>query len=111
MKKKFLNAIIFLIIFLWNGDNTSFGENKTEVNNVLKLKRLGWKVFEKNSTVESRPGLRPYQDLLRKVQVVMFKLRKSTDILFCKVEYDSQLDTIKEACDTLEKNIIKKLAE
>lgn len=91
--------------------NTLFGKNKIESNQVLKLKRHGWEVIEKLSRIESRSGLKPYQNLKREIQVVKFKLRKNTNLLFCIIEYDSQLDTIREACDRLKKNLIKKLAE
>ena len=111
MKKVSLKLIIFLIIFQWNGDNTSFGKNKIETHNVMKLKRYGWEIVEKQSLIESRPGLRPYQYMKRKVQVVKFKLYKNTNLIFCILEYDSQLDTIREACDRLSENIKKKLAE
>ena len=98
-------------MFQWSESNFSFGENKIETDSVLKLKRQGWEVVEKKSWIESRPGLRPYQYMKRKVQVVKFKLYKNTNLIFCIVEYDSQLDTIREACDRLSENIKKKLAE
>ena len=98
-------------MFQLHENNTLFGKNKVESNHVLKLKRHGWEVIEKLSRIESRPGLKPYQNLKREVQVVKFKLRKNTNLLFCIIEYDSQLDKIREACDRLKENLIKKLAE
>ena len=65
---------------------------------VIALKRQGWKVTEIQSSVESRPGIKPYQNLKRVVQVVKYKLNKGTEVLFCVVEYDSQWDTIRESC-------------
>ena len=65
---------------------------------VIELKRQGWKVTEIHSSVETRPGIRPYQNLKRVVQLVKYKLNKGTEILFCVVEYDSQWDTIRESC-------------
>ena len=65
---------------------------------VIELKRQGWKVTEKHSSVEARPGIKPYQNLKRVVQVVKYKLNKGTEVLFCVVEYDSQWDTIRESC-------------
>ena len=65
---------------------------------VIALKRQGWKVTEIHSSVEDRPGIKPYQNLKRVVQVVKYRLNKGTEVLFCIVEYDSQWDTIRESC-------------
>ena len=65
---------------------------------VIALKREGWKVNEIHSSVEVRPGIKPYQNLKRVVQVVKYRLNKGTEVLFCVVEYDSQWDTIRESC-------------
>ena len=65
---------------------------------VIELKRQGWKVTETHSSVEARPGIKPYQNLKRVVQVVKYRLNKGTEVLFCVVEYDSQWDTISESC-------------
>ena len=65
---------------------------------VIKLKRLGWKVTEIHSSVEERPGIKPYQNLKRVVQIVKYRLKKGPEVLFCVVEYDSQWDTIRESC-------------
>tara|TARA_B100001123_G_scaffold309425_1_gene345872 strand:- start:492 stop:827 length:336 start_codon:yes stop_codon:yes gene_type:complete len=71
---------------------------------VIELKRLGWKVTETHSSVEERPGIKPYQNLTRVVQVIKYRLNKDTEVLFCVVEYDSQWDTISESCaDSLQK--------
>ena len=65
---------------------------------VIALKRQGWKVTEIHSSIESRPGIKPYQNLKRMVQVLNYRLNKGTEVLFCVVEYDSQWDTIRESC-------------
>ena len=65
---------------------------------VIELKRQGWKVTEIHSSVEKRPGIKPYQNLKRVVQIVKYRLNKGTEVLFCVVEYDSQWDTIRESC-------------
>ena len=67
-------------------------------NEVIALKRQGWKVTEIHSSVESRPGIKPYQNLKRVVQIVKYRLKKGPKVLFCVVEYDSQWDTIRESC-------------
>ena len=73
------------------------------MNHVLKesmiqLRQQGWKVEEKKSFVVSRPGKRPYQMLKRNLQVVLYRLHRKEQELFCRVEYDSQQDTIREMC-------------
>ena len=80
------------------------------MNHVLKesmiqLRQQGWKVEEKKSFVESRPGKRPYQMLKRDVQVVLYRLHRQQQELFCLVEYDSQQDTIHEMCSKDEKSL------
>ena len=90
------------MIFNWTEQIFSYAneDNKSpEASKLLELKRQGWKVLEKQSEVESRPGQKPYQNLKREVLVVKYRLRKGAVFLFCLVEYDSQLDTISEACD------------
>ena len=65
---------------------------------MVQFRKQGWKVEEKKSFVESRPGKRPYQMLKRDVQVVLYRLHRQQRELFCRVEYDSQQDTIREMC-------------
>jgi hypothetical protein len=65
---------------------------------VIEFKRQGWKVTETHSSVEARPGIKPYQNLKRLIQVVKYRLNKGTQVFFCVVEYDSQWDTIHESC-------------
>ena len=102
MKKFSIAAIFCLLIFNWTEQNFSYANEdrkSQEESKLLELKRQGWKVLEKQSEVESRPGLKPYQNLKREVLVVKYQLQKGAVFLFCLVEYDSQLDTISEACD------------
>ena len=78
---------------------------------VIELKRQGWKVTETHSSVEARPGIKPYQNLKRVVQVVKYRLNKGTEVLFCVVEYDSQWDTIRESCAESMQQAEKKLRQ
>ena len=106
MKKLYIAAIFCLLIFNWTEQKFSYANEDSrspEAFKFLELKRQGWKVLEKQSKIESRPGLKPYQNLKREVLVVKYRLRKSTVFLFCLVEYDSQLDTISEDCDVSQK--------
>ena len=78
---------------------------------VIELKRQGWKVTETHSSVEARPGIKPYQNLKRVVQVVKYRLNKGTKVLFCVVEYDSQWDTMCESCAESMQQAEKKLRQ
>ena len=102
MKKLSIVAIFCLLIFNWTEQKFSYANEdrkSPKASKLLELKRQGWKVLKKQSEIESRPGLKPYQNLKREVLVVKYRLRKGAVFLFCLVEYDSQLDTISEACD------------
>ncbi|MDC0152141.1 hypothetical protein OAJ16_01395 [Deltaproteobacteria bacterium] len=103
MKNLFLSATVFLLVFNWTGIHQIFANDSKEIQNVLELNRQGWEVIEKQSRVESRPGLKPYRNLKREVQVVKYRLSKNKQFYFCLVEYDSQLDTIEESCADSEK--------
>ena len=86
------------------------------MNHVLKesmvqFRKQGWKVEEMKSFVESRPGKRPYQMLKRDVQVVLYRLHRQEQELFCRVEYDSQQDTIREMCSKDENRLESIVAE
>ena len=98
MKRQLLIAI-FCMLFSglcnWNLLHANTPPLHTEV---ITLKRQGWKVAEIHSSVEGRPGIKPYQNLKRIVQVVKYRLNKGTKVLFCVVEYDSQRDMIRESC-------------
>ena len=101
MKKLYLSATVCLLFFNWTGTHQIRANEsiKTQDNpDVLGLKRLGWKVVEKKSRIESRAGRKPYQNLKRVVLVVKYRLRKDKELYFCLVEYDSQLETLREFC-------------
>ena len=72
--------------------------NHESKESMIQFRQQGWKVEEKKSFVESRTGKRPYQMLKRDVQVVLYRLNRQEQELFCRVEYDSQQDTIREMC-------------
>ena len=76
----------------------AWGMNQVLKESMIQFRQQGWKVEEMKSFVESRPGTRPYQMLKRDVQVVLYRLHRQQQELFCRVEYDSQQDTIREMC-------------
>ena len=78
---------------------------------IVQFRKQGWKVEEKKCFVDSRPGKRPYQMLKRDVQVVLYRLHRQEQELFCRVEYDSQQDTIWEMCSKDENRLESIVAE
>ena len=85
--------------------------NQVSKESMVQYRKQGWKVEEKKSFVESRPGKRPYQMLKRDVQVVLYRLHRQEQELFCRVEYDSQQDTIREMCSKDENRLESIVAE
>ena len=99
------SVLMFLFFVQWAKIDSSYAKNKNETRKIIELKRQGWKVFEKQSKIEKRPGIKPYEKLVRIVQVIKYKLNKDNKVVFCIVEYDSQLDRIIDACDSVAENI------
>ena len=85
--------------------------NQVSKETMIQFRQKGCKVEEKKSFVESRPGKRPYQMLKRDVQVVLYRLHRQEQELFCRVEYDSQQDTIREMCSKDENSLESIVAE
>ena len=85
--------------------------NQVSKESIVQYRQQGWKVEEIKSFVESRPGKRPYQMLKRDVQVVLYRLHRQQQELFCRVEYDSQQDTIREMCSKDENRLESIFAE
>ena len=79
--------------------------DRVSKESMVQYRKQGWKVEEMKSFVESRPGKRPYQMLKRDVQVVLYRLHRQQQKLFCRVEYDSQQDTIREMCSKDENSL------
>ena len=101
MKKVYLSTTVCLLFFNWTETHKIRANEyiKTQdTPDVLELQRLGWEVVEKKSRIESRAGQKPYQNLKRVVLVVKYRLRKDKELYFCLVEYDSQLETLRESC-------------
>ena len=98
MKKQLLITTLCMLfsgLLNWNLLHANTAPLHAEV---IEFKRQGWKVTETYSSVEARPGIKPYQNLKRVVQVVKYRLNKGTEVLYCVVEYDSQWDTMRESC-------------
>ena len=106
-KMRFIIPSILMLLFFvqWTKNVLIYANNGNETRKILELKRQGWEVVEKQSNIEKRPGIKPYENLERLVQVVKYKLNKDKKVVFCIVEYDSQLDRIIDACDSIAENI------
>ena len=111
MKKKLLITtfcMLFSGLFNWHMLHANTALLHAEV---IELKRQGGNVTDTHSSVEARPGIKPYQNLKRVVQVVKYRLNKGTEVLFCVVEYDSQWDTVLESCADSLQQAEKKLRQ
>ena len=62
------------------------------------LRREGWVVIEKQGRIEQRPGLPPYETMVRAVHVTTFMMEKGGRRKVCTLAYDSQRDTFAEEC-------------
>lgn len=71
-----------------NGDTTA------------SLRADGWRVVEKSDRQEKRPGVAPYENLTRVIQITTFVLAKDGQRKVCDMAYDSQKDKITETCRT-----------
>ena len=99
-----LVMISLMPLQVWSMDQVS-------KQSMVQYRQQGWKVEEMKSFLESRPGKRPYQMLKRDVQVVFYRLHRQQQELFCRVEYDSQQDTIREMCSKDENRLESIFAE
>ena len=81
------------------------------MSSVFQLKQKGWKLEEKENYIEIRPGKKPYPMLKRDVQIVLYQLHRGSEELFCRVEYDSQQDTIRELFSESEEELKKMQTE
>ena len=99
-----LMTICLMPLQAWSMDQVS-------KESMVQYRKQGWNFEEMKSFVESRPGKRPYQMLKRDVQVVLYRLHRQQQELFCRVEYDSQQDTIREMCSKDENRLESIVAE
>lgn len=111
MKNLFQLATFCSLWFNWIALPQAHANTSAEIPGVYELKQQGWKVIDKQSRVESRPGLKSYQNLKREVLVINYRLLKNTQNLYCVVEYDSQLDTIRESCEPNREKALQHVGE
>ncbi len=65
---------------------------------IASLKSDGLKIVKKTAEQKTLPGVAPYQDLKRVVQIVRYRLEKGPATITCETAYDSQLDHFEENC-------------
>lgn len=69
---------------------------------IADLRSLGWTVIEKREETKKLPGEKPYNNLLRIIQVTYFVFEKDGERKACWISYDSQRDQIREGCEPTE---------
>lgn len=65
---------------------------------IVSLQSDGWTIVDKTAEQRTLPGVAPYQDLKRVVQIVRYRLEKGGATMTCETVYDSQLDHFEENC-------------
>ena len=94
MIKTLVSTMIFMLFF-----SPSIAEkNNSDPLTIYDLKKHGWKVVKQKSYIEVRSGISPYNDLERRVQIVINILQKAGENYKCIIQYDSQTDRIEEEC-------------
>ena len=70
-------------------------------NPALPMARMqadGWRVSDRREEKKELPGIEPYENLIRVIQVVHYRLEKAGQVMRCTAEYDSQRDKYTETC-------------
>jgi len=97
MIKTLVSTMIFMLFF-----SPAIAEkNNASSSTVYRLKQHGWRVVKQESYIEVRPGISPYNDLKRRVQMTINILQKAGEKYKCIIQYDSQTDRIEEECRKL----------
>ena len=97
MIKTLVNTMIFMLFF-----SPAIAErNNPNPLKIYELKKHGWKVIKQKSYIEVRSGIPPYNDLKRRVQIVINILQKAGEKYKCIIQYDSQTDKIEDECKKL----------
>ena len=65
---------------------------------IAALQASGWKIVDKSEEKQHLPGLPPYENLKRVVQVVHYTLKKEDASMICTARYDSQRELYEETC-------------
>ena len=94
MIKTLFSTIICMLFF-----SSAIAENNNpNTLTIYDLKKHGWKVVKQKSYIEVRAGISPYNNLKRRVQIMIYFLQKAGENYKCIIQYDSQTDRIEEEC-------------
>ena len=97
MIKTLVSTMIFMLFF---SPAVAEKDNSSPLT-IYDLKQHSWKVVKQKSYIEVRTGISPYEDLKRRVQIVIKILQKAGEKYKCIIQYDSQTDRIDEECKKL----------
>ena len=78
---------------------TSTGTFAEQVK-ISDLRSQGWTEIARQEEIKKYPGERPYENLIRVVQIVHFVFEKDGKKKNCWISYDSQRDELNEHCKT-----------
>jgi hypothetical protein len=78
---------------------TSTGTFAEQVK-ISDLRSQGWTEIARQEEIKKYPGERPYEKLIRVVQIVHFVFEKDGKKKYCWISYDSQRDELNEHCKT-----------
>ena len=68
------------------------------VMSLIELQSAGWAVVEKTDAQKRVPGIAPYQNLERVIQMVNYRLSRNSAEIHSKTAYDSQRNHHEETC-------------
>ncbi|MEC9185869.1 MAG: hypothetical protein VX930_16480 [Pseudomonadota bacterium] len=68
------------------------------VMSLIELQSAGWAVVEKTDAQKRVPGIAPYQNLERLIQMVNYRLSRNSAEIRSKTAYDSQRNHYEETC-------------
>ena len=69
-----------------------------QVMSLIELQSDGWAVVEKTDAQKRVPGIAPYQNLERVIQMVNYRISSNGAEIRSKTAYDSQRDHYEETC-------------
>ena len=69
-----------------------------DTTKLTDLRNQGWQVVSKREHQKKLPGVAPYENLTRVIQITTFVMSKDGKQMTCDMAYDSQRDRITETC-------------
>ena len=93
-----IKTLVSTMIFMFFFSPAIAEKNNSNPLTIYDLKKHGWKVVKQKSYIEVRAGISPYNNLKRRVQIMIYFLQKAGENYKCIIQYDSQTDRIEEEC-------------